>query len=115
VLWGVDVYINVFYTSGLVGVSVELYAPAALPPGNRTPFPLDRRLGSIYMYAIYIVLEGNLEDVRFEVFTSVTMKSAILWDVTPCGSCKNRSFAGTYRLHRQGEKNQRAGNCLSSN
>jgi hypothetical protein len=29
----------------------------------------------------------------------------------PCGSCKYRSFVGTYRLHRQGGKNQR----LSSN
>jgi hypothetical protein len=24
--------------------------------------------------------------------------------VTPCGSCKNRRFGGTYRLHHQGEK-----------
>jgi hypothetical protein len=30
--------------------------------------------------------------VRFEVFTAVTMKNAALWDVTPCGSCKNRRF-----------------------
>jgi hypothetical protein len=27
-----------------------------------------------------------LQDVGFEVFTSVTMKNAALWDVTPCGS-----------------------------
>jgi hypothetical protein len=27
--------------------------------------------------------------VRFEVFTAVTMKNAIFWDVMPCGSCKN--------------------------
>jgi hypothetical protein len=30
--------------------------------------------------------------VRFEVFTSVTMKNGVFWDVTPCGSCKNRRF-----------------------
>jgi hypothetical protein len=29
------------------------------------------------------------EDVRFEVFTAVTMKNGVFWDVTPCGSCKN--------------------------
>jgi hypothetical protein len=23
--------------------------------------------------------------VRFELFTAVTMKNAVLWDVTPCG------------------------------
>jgi hypothetical protein len=33
--------------------------------------------------------------VRFEVFTAVTMKMAVVWDVTPCGSCKNRRFGGT--------------------
>jgi hypothetical protein len=34
--------------------------------------------------------------VRFEVFTAVTTKNGVFWDVTPCGSCKNRRFGGTY-------------------
>jgi hypothetical protein len=29
------------------------------------------------------------ENVRFQVFTVVTTKNAIFWDVTPCGSCMN--------------------------
>jgi hypothetical protein len=33
--------------------------------------------------------------VRFEVFMAVTMKYGVFWDVTLCGSCKNRRFAGT--------------------
>jgi hypothetical protein len=33
--------------------------------------------------------------VRFEVFTAMTMKNGVLWDATPCGSCKNRRFGGT--------------------
>jgi hypothetical protein len=37
-------------------------------------------------------------NVRFEVFTAVTMKNAVFWDVTPCGSCKNRRFGGTYHI-----------------
>jgi hypothetical protein len=32
--------------------------------------------------------------VRFEVFTAVTMKNGVLWDITPCGSCKNRLYEG---------------------
>jgi hypothetical protein len=32
--------------------------------------------------------------VTFEVFTAVAMKNAVFCDVTPCGSCKNRSFVG---------------------
>jgi hypothetical protein len=33
--------------------------------------------------------------VRLEVFTAVTMKNGVFWDVMPCGSCKNRRFGGT--------------------
>jgi hypothetical protein len=31
----------------------------------------------------------KIQSVRFEVFTAVTMKNGVFWDVTPCGSCKN--------------------------
>jgi hypothetical protein len=34
-------------------------------------------------------IEAALEHLRFEVFTAVTMKNGVFWDVTPCGSCKN--------------------------
>jgi hypothetical protein len=37
--------------------------------------------------------------VKFEVFTAVTMKNAVFWDVAPCRYCVNRRFGGTYRLH----------------
>jgi hypothetical protein len=37
-------------------------------------------------------------------------KNGVFWDVTPCGSCKNRRFGGTYRFHHQGDKNQRTRN-----
>jgi hypothetical protein len=33
----------------------------------------------------------------------MTMKNAVFWDVTPCDSCKNRRFEGTYHLRHQGE------------
>jgi hypothetical protein len=42
--------------------------------------------------------------VRFDVFTAVTMKNAVFWDVTPCRYCVNRRFGGTYRLHLPGIK-----------
>jgi hypothetical protein len=32
------------------------------------------------------------------------MKNGVFWVVTPCGSCKNRRFEGTWHLLRQGEK-----------
>jgi hypothetical protein len=32
------------------------------------------------------------------------LKNGVLWVVTPCGSCKNRRFGGTWRLLHQGDK-----------
>jgi hypothetical protein len=37
-------------------------------------------------------LSNYMSCIRFEVFTAVTMKNGIFWDVMPCGSCKNRCF-----------------------
>jgi hypothetical protein len=39
---------------------------------------------------------------RFEVFTAVTMKNAVFWDVAPYSSCVNRRFEGTYHVYLQG-------------
>jgi hypothetical protein len=32
---------------------------------------------------------NSVKIVRFEVFTAVTMKNGVFWDVTPFASCKN--------------------------
>jgi hypothetical protein len=32
------------------------------------------------------------------------MKNGAFWVVTPCGSCKNRRFGGTWHLLHQGDK-----------
>jgi hypothetical protein len=37
-----------------------------------------------------ILKENRTFIIRFEVFTAVTMKKGVFWDVTPCGSGKNR-------------------------
>jgi hypothetical protein len=52
-------------------------------------------------------LNGNSFEkllLRFEIFTAVTMKNAVFWDVAQCRSCVNRCFGETYRLHLQGGK-----------
>jgi hypothetical protein len=38
---------------------------------------------------------NRTESVKFEVFTAVTMKNDVFWDVTQCGSYKNRRFGET--------------------
>jgi hypothetical protein len=35
-----------------------------------------------------------------------SLKNGVFWVVTPCGSCKNRSFGGTWLLLHQGDKNR---------
>jgi hypothetical protein len=52
----------------------------------------------------YLFLKNSKQNVRFEVFTAVTMKNAVFWDVAPCSFCVNRSFGGTHRLRLQGRK-----------
>jgi hypothetical protein len=32
------------------------------------------------------------------------MKNAVLWDVTPSGSCENRHFGGTCRIYHQDKR-----------
>jgi hypothetical protein len=50
-----------------------------------------------YLHGIVLIkAQGSFAAyVRFEIFTAATMKNAIIWDVMPCGSCKNRRFGGT--------------------
>jgi hypothetical protein len=43
------------------------------------------------------------------------LKNVIFYDVTPCGSCKNRGFDGIYRLHHIDNKNRWARSNVSLN
>jgi hypothetical protein len=43
------------------------------------------------------------------------MNNAVLFDVMPCGTCKNRRFGGTYRLHHHGKEKHRTRNNVSNN
>jgi hypothetical protein len=49
----------------------------------------DRKMHKESVVAKFQILDRQ-HSVRFEVFTAVTMKNAVFWDITPCGSC-NRS------------------------
>jgi hypothetical protein len=54
-----------------------------------------------------------LYHVRIGVFTAVTMKNAVFWDVAPCWSWVNRRFGRTYHLHLQGRKIREQGTIVS--
>jgi hypothetical protein len=41
------------------------------------------------------------------------MKNSVFWDMMSCGSCRNRCFGGTCRLHQQGERIDELGTALA--
>jgi hypothetical protein len=52
--------------------------------------------------------------LRFH-YKQFKIRSAVFWDVTPYGSCKNWRIRGTCLHYYQGEKNQRARSKVSNN
>jgi hypothetical protein len=58
---------------------------------------------------------GHIVPNEHNVWTSEWMKNGVFWVVTPCGSCKNRCFRGTWRLLHQGDKNLWTRNITSCN
>jgi hypothetical protein len=50
------------------------------------------KVNSCKYIAIINKIDITFDHLRFEVFTVVTTKNGVFWDVTPCGSCKNRCF-----------------------
>jgi hypothetical protein len=43
------------------------------------------------------------------------MKNVFFWNVMSCGCCRDRRLGETYRLHLQGDYNQRNSSNISSN
>jgi hypothetical protein len=60
---------------------------SALP--SATNYPPDTNTHINYRGVQHLSLH-----VRFEVFTAVTMKNVVFWDVAPCISCVNRRLEG---------------------
>jgi hypothetical protein len=57
--------------------------------------------------ANHLILILTLRILRnLTIKTLHVLKIGVFWDVTPCGSCKNRRFGGTWRLLHQDGKNQ---------
>jgi hypothetical protein len=89
------------------GQSVSLSEPLWGSRNSTSPFfngnfffhlvrrPLWREDGTVICSRVY---SDQGQGVRIEVFTAVTMKNAVFWDVTPYGPCKNRRFGGTWSL-----------------
>jgi hypothetical protein len=59
----------------------------------------------LFQFILFVLFHCNFEETKaafvgFEVLTSVTMKSSVFWDITPCSLVKvSRCFRGTYEYH----------------
>jgi hypothetical protein len=62
----------------------------------------------------YLTTSQLYWSVGFEVFTAVTMKNAVFWDVAPCRSCEmNRRFGGTRAKSQREQVAAHAGSSLT--
>jgi hypothetical protein len=39
--------------------------------------------------------KGCAGEAQQQLYNNPQLKNGVFWDVTPCGSCKNRRFGGT--------------------
>jgi hypothetical protein len=79
-------------------------------------FGMLRRVALDYMQQRLPRCDAVQSDGSSQAFLkcSATKKNGVFWDVTPCGSCKNRRHRYTYRLHHQSDKDWRARSNVSS-
>jgi hypothetical protein len=76
-------------------VTAPLYISSSNTAYSIIAVALNGCLAACVCRKFYTVISGKTFNVRFEVFTAVTTKNCVFWDVTPCGSCTNRRFGGT--------------------
>jgi hypothetical protein len=60
---------------------------------------VDDNMKSPALPDIYASLAGIAQSRQRWLQQEVTVKNAVFWDVTLCGSCNNRRFGGTDNLH----------------
>jgi hypothetical protein len=54
----------------------------------------------ISLVVMGLVYQTNAHHVRLKVFTAVTMKNAVLWDVAPFSSCVDRRIVSIFRVEK---------------
>jgi hypothetical protein len=98
-----------YWAFGLEGASYMCLRNVALiVPQLRSYRPLEPQTRQLTVYT-----RGMTVIAGFEAFTAMTMTNAVLWDATPCGSCKKRRSGGTYCLHIRVERISELGTNLA--
>jgi hypothetical protein len=81
---------------------------------NSPAFWICFKIWAVIFQSLVRWMNGYVCCVRSEVLTAMTVKNAISWDVTVCGSCKNQSFGEKCRLRHRGDKKRWARNVSSN-
>jgi hypothetical protein len=68
-----------------------------------------------FVYCIAQLDSGQLSFTVRPMRNKCPVKNSVFWVVTPCGSCKNRRFGGTWLLLHQVDKNRCTRNNTSCN
>jgi hypothetical protein len=46
------------------------------------------------VHQLFVDFKKAYDSVRREILYNILIENGVFWDVTPCGSCKNRRFGG---------------------
>jgi hypothetical protein len=65
-------------------------------------YSLDCFKCTLYVARGITSVQCSIFNVGFEVFTAMSMKKVVFWDLAPYSCGWNPRFGGTYRLHLQG-------------
>jgi hypothetical protein len=69
----------------VTGIASILYIDDVRTSQDTNQWASTASYENIFRFFYYV------DDVRFEVFTAVTMKNGVFWVVTPCGSYKSHT------------------------
>jgi hypothetical protein len=76
---------------GLVALTTQ--HPLAAKVGTISPAVMVSQ--SVYFVTEFVCSRKVLKQI---FINNIILQNGVIWDVTPCGSCKDRRFGGTYRL-----------------
>jgi hypothetical protein len=60
----------------------------------------SKKLNNVVYFRVTLATQQILSSPHCDIFSEILnhyqrRKNGVFWEVTPCGSCKNRSFGGT--------------------
>jgi hypothetical protein len=114
-IWDFDSYFPFSFPFHLISVSASIsLTVSSILFSAFPPFQSALLLSLMLPLANVQRCDATTTQILFPL-QSLLIRNAVLLDLKPCSSCKNRRFGGTYLFHYQGEKILRARKNVGSN